>query len=203
MPTLKNERYENFARELVKAIALDRSEADSYVAAGFKAKNPNSAAAAASRLLARHPEIHARCAELQARAARRTNVTIESLVLEAEKARALAMEIRQPASAVSASSLKAKLTGNLVSRTEVGEPGDFARAETWADIVDSFLQEINPVPTAQIPQATRDAILSLFQEFCLQLDRLISGDRRRTRRLAPLLRKPNGADLNSDPDLPT
>lgn len=45
-------------------------------------------------------------------------MTIESLILEAEEARALAMKIDQPSAAVSALTAKAKLAGLWIEKSE-------------------------------------------------------------------------------------
>ena len=113
MPALKNPRHEAFAQ----AHARGMSASASYVEAGYKANRHNAAA------LARKEHISVRVAELQeeqlaihqqatAAAAANKQVTIESLIAEAEAARAKAMsEKGGAAAAVSALTAKAKLAG--------------------------------------------------------------------------------------------
>jgi hypothetical protein len=52
-------------------------------------------------------------------------VTINSLVNELEDARQLAVERGQASAAVAASMGKAKVTGQVIDKTEVGRPGEF------------------------------------------------------------------------------
>ncbi len=113
MPVLKNPRHEAFAQ----ALARGMSATAAYVEAGYKSNRHNAAA------LARQKHISARVAELQeeqlaihqqatAEAAANAQVTIESLIAEAEAARAKAMsEKGGAAAAVSALTAKAKLAG--------------------------------------------------------------------------------------------
>ena len=92
MPALKNPRHEAFAQ----ALARGMSASAAYVEGGFKANRHNAAA------LAREEHIRTRVTELQeeqlaihkqatAEAVANAKVTIESLIAEAEAARAKAM----------------------------------------------------------------------------------------------------------------
>jgi hypothetical protein len=113
VPTLENPRHEAFAQ----ALARGSSATAAYVEAGYKPNRHNAAA------LARKQHILARVSELQeeqlaihqqatAQAAANAQVTIESLITEAEAARAKAMEEKGgAAAAVSALIAKAKLAG--------------------------------------------------------------------------------------------
>ena len=113
MPALKNPRHEAFAQ----AVARGMSASAAYVEAGYKANRHNAAA------LAREQHIGTRVSELQeeqlaihqqatAAAAANKQVTLESLIAEAEAARAKAMsEKGGAAAAVSALTAKAKLAG--------------------------------------------------------------------------------------------
>jgi hypothetical protein len=113
MAILTNPRHEAFAQ----ALARGMSASAAYVEAGYKANRHNAAA------LAREKHIRTRVAELQeetlaihqqatAAAAANKQVTIESLIAEAEAARAKAMsEKGGAAAAVSALTAKAKLAG--------------------------------------------------------------------------------------------
>ena len=113
MPAIKNPRHEAFAQ----ALARGSSAAAAYVEAGYKPNRHNAAA------LARKQHISTRVNELQeeqlaihqqaaAQAAANAQVSIESLIAEAEAARAKAMsEKGGAAAAVSALTAKAKLAG--------------------------------------------------------------------------------------------
>lgn len=101
MPALKNARHEAFAQARAKGKSID----DAYVLAGFKANRGN-----AARLNA-YESVAVRVAELQEKAAKKVEVTVESLAGELEEARALALAEKQPSAAVSATMGKAKLFG--------------------------------------------------------------------------------------------
>jgi phage terminase small subunit len=125
VPTLENPRHEAFAQ----ALARGSSATAAYVEAGYKPNRHNAAA------LARKQHILARVSELQeeqlaihqqatAQAAANAQVTIESLITEAEAARAKAMEEKGgAAAAVSALIAKAKLAGMWREKFEQHTPG--------------------------------------------------------------------------------
>src|SRR5262245_15471223 len=113
MHTLENPRHEIFAQEIAKG----RSQREAYLSAGYSPKSDKATDAAASRLLS-HAKVATRIQELQAEAARATDVTVQSLLREAEQARALAEAKDQPSAMVSAVMLKARLAGLLIDRTE-------------------------------------------------------------------------------------
>jgi len=117
MPVLSNAKHERFAQELAKG----KSQADAYATAGYKPSEPN-----ASRLT-RNDKVAARVAEILGRGAKRAEVTVESLMAEADEIRLAAFEAAQYAAANGALTLKAKLSGKLVDRQEIGKPGDFER----------------------------------------------------------------------------
>jgi phage terminase small subunit len=69
MPALNNARWERFAHELATGKTAD----EAYVLAGYKQNRGN-----ATTLRAR-PEVQGRIAELQERAAKRTEITVASI----------------------------------------------------------------------------------------------------------------------------
>lgn len=101
MPVLKNARHETFAQGLAKG----KSASEAYALAGFKPNQPN-----ASRLISKDM-VRARVAELQSKVAEKVAVTVDSLAVELEEARAIAIKEKQPSAAVSATMGKAKLFG--------------------------------------------------------------------------------------------
>ncbi|MDX1240371.1 terminase small subunit [Sinorhizobium medicae] len=101
MPVLDNPRHEAFAQALFKGKTAD----EAYVLAGFKANRGNAATLKANQNIVK------RLAELQERSAKRVEVTVESLALELEEARSLALTEKQTSAAVSATMGKAKLFG--------------------------------------------------------------------------------------------
>lgn len=99
-----------FCREYVK----DCNGTAAAKRAGYSARTANEQAA---HLLAQ-ADIRAEVQRLQAELAQAASVTVQTLLAEAEEARALAMANGQAAAAVAATTLKAKLTGNLIERRE-------------------------------------------------------------------------------------
>jgi len=132
-PALKNPRHEAFAQ----AHARGMSASAAYVEAGYKANRHNAAA------LAREKHIRTRVAELQeeqlaihqqatAAAAANKQVTIESLIAEAEAARAKAMsEKGGAAAAVSALTAKAKLAGMWREKLDQHNTGTGTITTVW------------------------------------------------------------------------
>jgi phage terminase small subunit len=101
MPPLKNTRHEAFAQ----ALATGKSATEAYDAAGFKPHRQN-----ASRLIT-NDDVCARVKELQAKTVKKVEITVDSLALELEEARSLAIKEKQTSAAVSATMGKAKLFG--------------------------------------------------------------------------------------------
>lgn len=66
---------------------------------------------------------------------KRSDITIEKLLSDAEDARKLALSINQPSAATGAGQLQAKLVGLLVDRKETGAPGDFAGLTTPDEVI--------------------------------------------------------------------
>lgn len=107
MPPLPNQRHERFAQELAKG----NSASEAYTNAGY-----GESRSAACRL-STNVNVQARVAELQERGAKRVEVTVESLIEEAEAARLLAMSIEAPSAAIAAVREKGVLSGKRVERT--------------------------------------------------------------------------------------
>lgn len=113
MPDSPNTRHEIFAQELAKGI----SKTEAYLRAGYKGDRT-----AASRL-STNVNILRRVRQLQTEAADATAVTIESLTMEIELARKIAIQTRNASAAVSATMAKAKLNGLLdAPRDPVADP---------------------------------------------------------------------------------
>lgn len=135
MPTLDNPQHEKFVQELVKG----KSNADAYLAAGYKAKNASVASAAATRLL-NNVKIADRVAELQKRAEEKAVLSkawvIQTLIENVNRAmtaKAVTDREGEPTGeytyqgnvANRALELLGKELGMFVERSEVGKPGDF------------------------------------------------------------------------------
>ena len=98
-----------------------------------------------STRLTKNDEVRHRVKELQNLGAKRTEVTIGSLVDELEDARQLAIRSKQASAAVAATMGKAKVTGQIVDRAEVGKPREFGgeTAEECATaIIDALAEDI-------------------------------------------------------------
>ncbi len=132
MPILKNTRHETFAQGLAKG----KSATDAYAEAGYKGDRT-----AASRL-STNVNIVGRVKELQSEGAERTLVSIESLTVELEEARRLAMADEKGASAAVAAVMgKAKLHGLLIEKNEhTGKNGGPIEVRSLAD----FYSDIKP-----------------------------------------------------------
>ena len=131
MPPLSNPRHERFAQALLQGETADAA----YEQAGFKANRGN-----ASRLKA-NDSILARLSELQATAAKAAEVTVQSLLGELEEARSRADSLDQLSAAVRAIEAKAKVSGLLVQKVEVGVAGEFDGCNTVEEVADKLLQE--------------------------------------------------------------
>lgn len=108
MAVLKNPKHERFAQELAKGSTAT----DAYVSAGYKSDR-----GAASRLSA-NVSIQERVAQLLSKGAERAEVTIESLITEADDIQRKALAKEQFAPAVSALTAKAKLAGLWIEKSE-------------------------------------------------------------------------------------
>ena len=134
MAILTNPRHEAFAQ----ALARGMSASAAYVECGYKANRHNAAA------LAREEHIRTRVTELQeeklaihkqatAEAVANAKVTIESLIAEAEAARAKAMsEKGGAAAAVSALTAKAKLAGMWREKVDQHNTGTSTVRTVWS-----------------------------------------------------------------------
>ncbi|MGB6767602.1 MAG: terminase small subunit, partial [Methyloceanibacter sp.] len=132
MGILANPRHERFVQALFEGETADAA----YAKAGYKPNDGNCIR------LKGNERVKARLAELQAQAAKKSEVTVQSLLDELEAARARADSLDQLSSVVKAISEKAKISGLLVRRVEVGNPGDFSDCESFADIADQMIADL-------------------------------------------------------------
>jgi hypothetical protein len=112
---LSNPRHELFAQELAKGKRLMRPTR--WLATKPDRHN-------ASRLTT-NDNIKGRVAGLQAKAANRAEVTVESLIAEAEEVRKAAFEKGQFAAAIAAIKEKGVLSGKRIERVQTRQPGEF------------------------------------------------------------------------------
>jgi phage terminase small subunit len=139
MPVLKNPRHEKFVQLLFEGEPAARA----YELAGYKPHQGNS-----SRL--RWFEmVQGRLAELQAAAAKRSEITVESLMAELEDARQKATDLNQLSAAVRATGEKIKLSGLAVQKIEIANTNDFEPCETIEEVTTTLLKAL----TSDIPDA--------------------------------------------------
>ena len=93
--------------------------------------------------------VQSRLAELQHAAAKRSEITVESLMEELETARVKAVSLDQLSAAVRATGEKIKLSGLAVQKMEVSEPQDFEACNTVEEITVTLLRHL----TADIADA--------------------------------------------------
>lgn len=110
MAPLSNGRHEKFAQ----AIAAGKTREDAYIAAGYSEVG---ARANASRLIA-NDSVKARLAELQNASAKRAEITLESLLAEADAIQQQARAAGQLGAANAALKLKSELTGIYTQRVK-------------------------------------------------------------------------------------
>jgi hypothetical protein len=108
MPLLDNPRHEIFAQELAKGA----SQEEAYETAGYKPNRSH-----ASRLVAKG-NVSARVSEIMGGAAERAEVTVESLIREADVIQRLATRAGQYAAANGALIAKAKLASLWIERSD-------------------------------------------------------------------------------------
>lgn len=108
MTALSNPKHEKFAQELFKGKTAD----EAYQIAGYKPSRQN-----ASRL-STNDDIRRRIAEFQSASAMRVEVTVASLIKEAGEIQAAAMQEKQLSAASAALTIKAKLAGLWVDKSE-------------------------------------------------------------------------------------
>lgn len=151
MAPLKNARHERFCAALAEGKTAD----EAYVEAGFQENRGN-----ASRLKANESILN-RLAELQAEAARRSEITIDTICAELDTAVAVAREKGQASAMVSASALRAKIAGLGIERIEIGGPNEFANCKTEAETVNKLL-EIE-APGTHFTAQERAKVLDMFR----------------------------------------
>jgi phage terminase small subunit len=105
---LANPKHERFAQELAKGKTAD----EAYVIAGYKENRGNAATLKANQ------SILDRVQELQTVASMRVEVTVASLIKEAGEIQALAVQEKQLSAASAALTIKAKLAGLWVDKSE-------------------------------------------------------------------------------------
>jgi hypothetical protein len=140
MPALTNQRHEAFANHIATRAKTRISQAEAYMRSGYKAQRKG-AEALGCRLL-KNIKVQRRIAEISAPAVRKSRITMEKVLMDAEAARLLAMDTKQPSAAIAATQLTAKLVGLLVDRKEAGQPGDFAGLTSRDEVIAAIRDEL-------------------------------------------------------------
>ena len=168
MGPLRNPRHERYCQALFEGLPASAA----YEEAGYVPNDGN-----AIRLKG-NERVQARLAELQDAVAKKAEVTVESLLDELEHARQRADGLDQLSAAVKAISEKAKISGLLVQRVEVGGPGDFAgcdSTEAMADkILTDMIERFRPVD-----EKDRQGLVELIERHTQEMDEYISAIRAR------------------------
>ena len=124
------------------------------IPAGFKPTTRNALDVSACQLL-RRPKVKARIWELQTQIARRSAVTLDTLLDDLEAARERAHELGQPSAAIAATMGKARLLGLLVDRREHGAPGEFAPTLTAAEVLERVREVLGDAAADALDVALR------------------------------------------------
>jgi hypothetical protein len=160
---LRNARHERFVQLLLQG----ENATDAYEGASFKRDDGN-----ATRLAA-NPKVQARLAELQSQIAGETKITVSQLLNELESARAKATDLDQLSAAVRAIESKARISGLMVQKVEVGGVGEF-KGETTQEIAAEFaadyLSYIGSAPFKSITEDDRDALANLIIDASQRID---------------------------------
>lgn len=108
MPALSNPKWERFAQSLFRG----KTQIEAYTEAGYKADS------GAANRLSGNISIQRRVAELLDASSLRVEVTVASLIKEAGEIQAAAMQEKQLSAASAALTIKAKLAGLWVDKSE-------------------------------------------------------------------------------------
>jgi hypothetical protein len=139
MPPLKNVRHENFCQLTIQGKRYGWSQAEIYQRSGYTCDKA-SAAMASSRLIQKD-EIRTRMAELVESAARKTRITVETLLDELRQTIDDARAAKQHTVVVSSLTLAARLVGLLTEKVEIGRPGAFAACESVQGVLDKLVED--------------------------------------------------------------
>ena len=138
MPPLPNARHEAFARAMFEGCSAD----EAHTKAGYSKNRGN-----ASRLKA-NENILMRVTELQAAAAKKSEVTVQSLLAELEHARERANSLDQLSASVKAIEAKAKVSGLLTTKLEVTKVDPANDWQCWnCEDPEKFVDELLSKPT--------------------------------------------------------
>ncbi|MCI2243796.1 terminase small subunit [Xanthomonas sp. PPL568] len=132
-------------QRFVTEYQKDSNGKQAAIRAGYAA---GSAEVQASRLL-RNAQVRAAVSKGQARAAKKAEVSVDSLMAELEQARRLALKEKQASAAVTATMGKGKLAGLLVEkRHHTGAIGTYDLSKLTDDQLDNLESILGPLADA-------------------------------------------------------
>ena len=171
MPALKNQRHEKFALALFEG----KSAHQAYIDAGYKQCRQN-----AARLMTKD-DIQARLLELQTAVAKKSEVTVQSLLDELEYARQRADSLDQLSACVKAVSEKAKISGLLVQKVEINNGGAFSPRMSLEEIADEMLSGAGgPISLFRpVDERDRQGLIDLVERVASQLGEYLDAIRAR------------------------
>jgi len=166
MGILSNPRHERFAQALFEG----KSATEAYSDAGYKACRQN-----ASRLMT-IDDIQTRLAELQAAAAKASEVTVQSLLSELETARERADNAKQFSASVRAIEAKAKVSGLLTQKIEITNINEeFDNAQSIEDVAAVLAKAIAADKGYSLTEEEHAGFAALLAKFIEAIDHYLAG----------------------------
>src|SRR5215831_1692761 len=167
MAPLRNTRREKFCL----ALAEGRSASEAYELAGYRPCRKNAAR------LTTFDDIQCRGAEIQNAAAKKTEVTIESLLQELEEARHKASTLDQMSAAVKAIGEKARISGLLVQKVEVTNNAERFRGDITNEVAEAVLYDcfthLTPYQDLIQPEDVQ-AVLAAYRRLRIELEDIVA-----------------------------
>jgi hypothetical protein len=161
MPTLRNPRWERFAR----LRAEGKSAAEAYKLAGYAEDRRN------AHRLTTFDAVDSRTEELMMETKKRHRITVDSLCDELDIAVEQALKNDQPNVLVSAAALKARIGGLDIKRMEVGGVGDFADCgDADAVIAKAVQQTDDPHGILAMLDRLREALIERLSDRALDIE---------------------------------
>lgn len=148
MPTLKNPRHEQFAREYVKTGC----GAEAYRRVYPRVKPLETAKRNAYRLRT-YAHVDQRIQELRQAMAKRADITEDKILTDYQEALALAKEQQKPDSMVNAATAQAKLVGMLKDRIETKNVNDFENMDSISEILEAVATMAGPEAALALSKA--------------------------------------------------
>jgi phage terminase small subunit len=166
MGTLANPRHERFVQALFEGETADAA----YAKAGYKPNDGNCIR------LKGNERVQTRLAELQAQAAKKSEVTVQSLLAELETARERADSAEQFSASVRAIEAKAKISGVMVEKIEVTTVNEaFDNAHSFEEIADVLASAMAKDKGCKLTEEERAGFAKLLEEWVRVIDEYLAG----------------------------